>query len=230
MRLALLFSVALAMIGCDHRREDCRRLVDRVNEAVDHLQPARVKDSGPPAEVAAKMRRFGESTQAQVSALEALDLTTPELIAQRDAYVTMAKNLAEGAGGWARALDDLAAAQKRGQAAKRALDDNLDQLEARCSGSTCFDLMKALGRPRDTGDVPKSLDELAESIEGMTTEDAAVNRTIGEHVRQLRALATALRAMTDAERATKKAEGQLAEAAEREGAIVDRINAICGST
>lgn len=225
---ALGMVVAIGLNGCDHTQADCRQLVGRINDAVDALHGQRLAGRGDPRELADRMHELGTSMREHSDRSSATRLRTPALVTERDAHVSTTRQIAEAAGRWADALDELLAARNRGEEAMQALDANLNRLESICDGSTCFEVMRLLGASaRRPGGTPELLEALADSLEDAETDLAEVNAAVAVHVRQLRALANALEMMEEAERAAQRAEADLTAAARHEDAIVERINAIC---
>lgn len=221
--------VTLLGLGCDPTEANCRQLVTRLNASVERLRPKLVSEAGPPKEVAAAMRRFGDAVAREADALAALPLEAQELQAQRDAYVAAARRSADAATAWADALDAMEAARADGDAAKKALDASLDELEKRCEASTCYELMQRVSRPSEVppADIPQALEELADDLGRLTTDTAAVDEVVSRHREHLRRLATAMRAMRRAEGTAEEQRKRLLAASGEEAPVVERINAIC---
>lgn len=227
--VVLIIASQLAPTGCDPTAADCKVLVKELNESVDRLRPQRVTDAGPPTEVAGAMRLFGAAVTKETDQIAAVTLEAPALVAARDAYVAAARQTAAAAIGWADAVDARHRARREGDAAKAALDRNLDELDERCRGSACFELMKRLAAPTTTPSsaLHTALGALADELGGITTDDPAIDAAIAQHRIELGRLAAALKSMREAEAETDRHRQTLAGAAAVETAAVDRIDGIC---
>lgn len=219
----------LWLCSCDPTQADCDALVPKLNASVHRLRPQRVTDAGPPAEVVTSMRRFGTAVDEEADGVATLALKAPRLVAERDAYVSASRATARAAIGWADAIDARRRAQQKGEAARAELESNLDELEERCSASTCFELMEHLAGPTkaSSSTMPDELEALAGVLARITTDDAAIDAVIARHRAAIQRLAAALRDMRRAHAEADRHRKILDGAATKEATLVDRINGIC---
>jgi exonuclease VII small subunit len=223
IRVAALIGILSSAGACDHTAEDCTRLIAAINESGNLAAPT----GSAPQAAASVERSRAMDLRTRSTSLGQLQLRSEQVRPKRDVYVAMLSELAGATDAWAEAVEQLSQARDRGEEARRRLDDALRGLDALCTDSTCYAVMRRIAATKPADDVTAATRQLADDLAELSTGEAAVDTALVAYVKQVAALASALAEMDSAEPSVVKASERRRAALTAEAAIVQQLNAAC---
>jgi DNA repair exonuclease SbcCD ATPase subunit len=231
-----LFSAALllccaSLFGCGTKSQDCNKVIDGINAAVERIKTVDMKATELDQSVA-QMKNFAQIVEQESGKLAALQIGTPELKTHVDAYLAMTTATVGSAQEIVAAMESVLDATAKAKALQSDLEKSMAALEAACSGSVCLAVMKriaATNEPADEAALAKELNALAADLSALKSGNASVDEAVAAHAANTKKLAEALDQMRAAQAKGDAAQKTLNEVTDREDPLIAQINGFCGA-